>query len=203
MVYLASKDARNVWRSPLFQDGWLLPGEFQEANRGRPRTWIFVQGDYAEMESEIKLSERDYRSEREKAREKRIKGILGFFKRARKRNGILIFTTPCPPNDFLKRIMRREQNTFLMLGAKRGGMSVRLFYHALDLASIEALDCDMPLGLGFDIQNYIKNDGPVWISGYNGIIGQRESVGGPRATNRHREAKGPRHLKSNSGAGYR
>ena len=79
----------------------------------------------------------------------------------------------------------------------------REFFHALDKASIEALDCDMPLGLGFDIQNYIKNDGPVWISGYSGNVQYVERGGGPRALNRHREARGPRHLRSNSGAGYR
>jgi len=35
-------------------------------------------------------------------------------------------------------------------------MSEAWFYHALDLASIEGFDCDIPLDMGFDIQHHIN-----------------------------------------------
>ena len=85
-------------------------------------------------------------------------------------------------------------------------MSKAPFLHALDLASIEVLDCDIPLNIGFDIQHYIKDAEYSWNyrGSYRGRI-----VYGPRLIdsfnnkNRGHEAKAPRYLNSNSGAGYR
>lgn len=95
----------------------------------------------------------------------------------------------------------------MILGSRKAGMSMSSLYHALDLACIEALDCDIPLNIGFDIQRYVKSPDQGWGSGYGPVYRGPYYV--PRLIdiqakmNRHQVSRAPRHIKSNSGAGYR
>ncbi len=87
------------------------------------------------------------------------------------------------------------------------------FYHALNLACIESLDCDIPLDIAFKIMNYVNSPDYRYMEHTGGYY---YSTGGRGALklmpthsyvyhsiNRHQKAKTPKHLKSNSGAGYR
>lgn len=95
----------------------------------------------------------------------------------------------------------------MCLGGRGAGMSTVSLYHALDLASIEALDCDIPLNLGFDIQRYIKEEERTHLRYGLTWRGRLKRV--PRLAdnqdkmNRHPVSMAPRHINSNSGAGYR
>ena len=89
----------------------------------------------------------------------------------------------------------------------------KYYFHALKMVCIESLDCDIPLDIAFRIMNYVNS--PDYR--YMGYIGRfYASKGGDGAlklvpthsyayhnVNRHRKGKMPKHLKSNSGAGYR
>lgn len=94
-----------------------------------------------------------------------------------------------------------------LISGKRAGMSEAGFYHALDLASIEALDCDIPLNIGFDVQRYIKADEKTyWWSGPRRRLRLKlvpRLVDSQARMNRHQVSMTPRHINSNSGAGYR
>lgn len=96
----------------------------------------------------------------------------------------------------------------MISGSRRAGMSMASFYHALDLASIEGLDCDIPLNIGFDIMRYVKTPDRGWGSGYGssyrGPVNYVTHMGDRQSKlNRHQVSKAPRHNHSNSGAGYR
>ena len=87
----------------------------------------------------------------------------------------------------------------------------KMFYHALNVACIDVLDCDIPLDIGFNIQNYVNT--PDYRYRFRGYFGRHLSYAllsqRPKRTfsvhgvNKHHKAKTPKHLKSNSGAGYR
>ncbi len=86
-------------------------------------------------------------------------------------------------------------------------MSAVSFFHALDLACIEALDCGIPLNIGFDIQRYIKAEEGTRL-GYS-FRGRGYTKRVPRLVdsqarmNRNQVSRAPRYINSNSGAGYR
>lgn len=85
-------------------------------------------------------------------------------------------------------------------------MSGKEFYHALNVASIEALDCDIPLDIGFGIQNFINYEPRGYGWGFANNRGRMIYIDRlcdlPKQRNNHTESKTPLFKKSSAGAGH-
>ena len=79
------------------------------------------------------------------------------------------------------------------------------YYHALDRACIDSLDCDIPLNIGFNILRYVRS--PEYRYFTFQIRHRHRLV--PRLSNSRRKvrkigiSRRPSYLTSNAGAGYR
>ena len=85
-------------------------------------------------------------------------------------------------------------------------LSDKKFYHALNVACIDVLECDLPLDIGFGIQNFIQSEPSRWRRrwGYNRgrMIYVDRLCDLPKQMNNHTESKMPLFKKSSAGAGH-
>lgn len=79
------------------------------------------------------------------------------------------------------------------------------YYHALDIACIESLECDIPLDMGFNILRYLGEPEFRYYTLHLRFKRRVASIISQSRSKVRKTGKGyrPYYLKSNAGAGYR